>query len=199
MNRISNRLPFNFNNPKINHIDDYEFCRSTKIYLNQKRAASNLDEIEIMKESGYADLNKFRKHRELWHKLARDVPRGYLEALEVDYKILRFTIELDQESFEEALELELYPKTFIIRYMAAIYQTKDFGRKITEEEAVELVREISVKNKLRCCINYPSFKTIWIEPDNTITTTYYKPSIKFTKKWVKFGETGEGIGEISVR
>ena len=75
-----------------------------------------------------------------------------------------------------------------------MYDEKHFRKGTTEEEAVKMMREFAKKNRVRCCINYPSLKSIWVEYDREDTVSYYPPKLKFTNWWLIPLEDGQGIG-----
>jgi len=108
-------------------VEDYVRFYQTKVYLYQKSGKliyykNNLPEIrKLAEKAGYKDLNSFLKHREEWHELKRKIPLSYLEALGVDLKVVQFTVELDVEEYEQAIQLPLYPRCGIARLIPAAY------------------------------------------------------------------------------
>jgi hypothetical protein len=198
MRVYSTEIKLCFNKPPDNDTRGYEFCFNTKAYLNQRRRACELDDATIAERTGYRNFNKFLRKRELWHAMKMPFPRSYLNVIGVDWKVLEYIVELDQDAFYSEFEKPQLPVRFTVRYFAALYGSRELGDCESEEEAIAIVKEFSRESGFRCCINYPQLKTIFIEPDGSINTILYKPTIIITRDHVSFGETGEGIGTARV-
>ena len=194
-----------FSAKEINTVEDYECFYHTKSYIQQKSDLikddyKNNEAIEnLMLQMGYKNWIKFREHRIEWDNLIRNIPLKYLKELDVDVDIIKLTIELDQQEYQDALQIPLYPKCAVIRYMAAVYGTFKFPRDTPENEAVVMIQDFQKKKRFRCCINFPTIKTIWLEPDGKISTSYYEPKIRYTKCWLMISENGKGIGKSYIK
>jgi len=75
-----------------------------------------------------------------------------------------------------------------------MYCHHKFEQGTKEEEAVKIVRVHSLKSGGRFCINIPSLKSIWFEPDGSFHVDLYEPSLELTRCWATFGRTSHGIG-----
>lgn len=173
----------------INKVEEYIPFYNSKIYLKQKSGSLKYFEDQIpqikklAEKVGYKDFNQFIKHRKLWHDFQKKIPISYLKAIGIKLDVLEFTIELDQNDYQKALEIPLYPKSYMI-------QTRPFPlnrrlpKKTSEAKAIELVRKEAILEKKSCVINYPLLKKILIESDGSVKTTYYRPAIKIEGEYV---------------
>lgn len=186
-------------NPPINEIADYVFARNIKAYLRQKRMGRGLR--ELMACTPYKNITKFDKHLDEWLALVRPIPKTLLTGLGVDWDVLSFCYELDCENFQKAIEIPRYPEHFVVRLIPGIYSTKDLPKGVSEEEAIEIVKEYS-SGRFRCLISYPQLLTIYIEPNGRVRRSYYKP--EFVKgrgpvgEVVYFGSDGRFIGTTRI-
>ena len=148
----------------------------------------------MMRWCGYSKLSKFKEHRKEWDAVHRKMPLSYLDYVGVEREVLHFALEVDFEEYGRAREIPLYPKFAVIRLMAGVYREKGLPENTPESEAIEMLRGFSRERNLRCCINYPELKTVYIEPTGDVRVVYYPPSIRFSKKWAIPASDGIGIG-----
>jgi hypothetical protein len=195
-------IPF-LSTRSINKIEDYQPFYHSKAYLNKKAGSlayfkNQVPKIrKLAKKVGYKDFNQFIKHRKLWHDFSKKIPISYLEEIGVDLDVLKFTIELDQNDYQKALEIPLYPKSYTIQTRPLPF-SKPLPENISEAEAVELVRrEVIIENK-SCVIDYPYLKLIFIDTDGSVSTVYYQPEIKIKRGYVIPGKLNNSIGEVSL-
>jgi len=187
----------------INKTEDYQPFYHSKAYLNKKVGSLTYfkDQIpqlrKITEKVGYKDFNQFIKHRKLWHNFKKKIPISYLEEIGVKLDVLKFTVELDQNDYQKALETPLYPASYIIQ-TRPIPLTKKLPENIPEAEAVELVRKEAILKNKSCVIYYPFLKTIFIDCDGSVTTAYYQPEIKIEGGYVIPGQSNNFIGEVSL-
>lgn len=153
----------------------------------------------MMASVGYGSLPKFKNHRKEWDDLSRRIPTKYLSAIQVEIEVLRFTLELDQEEYDKALEVPFFPKSAGIRLMSAVYSTMEFPLETSEAEAIEILKMYSNKNGRYCFISWANIKTIYIQPDGTVFTTIYRPELAINKAWVIASDSGNEVGVVSVR
>jgi len=197
-------IPF-FSSKQSNRVEGYERFRHAREYIREKSDSwkdlgSNAEQMrELMLACGYNDLEKFRKHRLEWDNLERQVPIAYLDAVGVDLETLKLKVKLDHDEYQSVLGVPLYPRYGTIRYMGGVYGSFPFPDDAPEVDAVLMLQEYSRVNKRQCCINYPDVKSIWINPDGNVFTTYYEPAIRITKKFVIALGSGIGIGRTSLR
>ncbi len=193
-------IPF-FSAREINTIGDYERFRNTRAYIKERsflfgssdnKKNALLD--ELMRQSGYSKFRKFREHRKEWDDLLRNIPLGYLFAIGVNIEELMRNVSIDMEEYRRALKIPLFPGSAVIRLMGGFYQDKKFPPATPEYKAIEILKEFSTANRLRCCINFHNLKTIWIEPGEEVHYSYYPPEIKITKKWAVIKSDGRFIG-----
>jgi hypothetical protein len=186
---------------QVNQIEDYERFYHLKTYIKCKSdrykdtgRKKNPVIVELVKKSGYSKYQKFREHRKDWNNIKRDIPILYLKSIGVDLEVIEDLVKVDLEEFEKVLEIPLFPTCGVIRYMACVYGTKEFESGTTEEEAIEILKEFTSIKRIRCCINYPYLKTIFVEPNGDVFYHYYRPSVKFTKNKLVLKKDGNGIG-----
>ena len=189
-----------FTPPTINKITDYERLRNTKTFIQKRsqnipntRRHSALS-IELMEKCRYKNYQQFFNHRNEWDALTRKIPLVYLASIKADFETIKYALRLDQQEYDHALSIPLFPEYAVVRLIGAVYSHHQIPTGTPEDEATEMIKQFSCKNGLRCCINYPDFKTIWIEPDGRIITSHYWPSLQITKEWAIFKEDGRDIG-----
>ena len=164
-------------------LSDYERFFHTKAYIKSK-SESVTDDRRLMRRSGYACLRKFRFHRKAWDNLERPVPRKYLEAIGVDIETLKFTVELDTEEYQKALQLPLSPEIAQLRVMPTLFNTFRLPDGVTEEEAVVLLKRLSRKTGKYGFINHEKIKTTFAQPDGFVFTKFYKPLLRVANDMV---------------
>ena len=178
-----------FSVPQANRLDDYIRFRHTKAYIRSKSLLHPSGK-EIMASIGYRSLGKFIVHRKEWDELTRRIPVKYFSAIGVDLYVLRFTLELDQQEFDLALELPFSPKSYGVRLQPTIYHTMDFPSHTTEEQAIHFLKDYSKNTHTYCFITVPDIKSVWVQPDGAVLTTLYRPELEINKAWVKASELG---------
>jgi hypothetical protein len=174
---------------KSNEISDYVPFRHTKTYIRSKSILFPSNH-NLMVSIAYRIIHNFKAHRSEWDLLTRRVPIKYFSAIGVDLDVLRFTLELDQQEFDQFLELPFYPKSGGIRLMSTEYRTIEFPPKTTEGKAIQILQEYSKGTGMYCFITQANIKTIWVQPDGALSTTFYRPEIEIVKAWVKASGTG---------
>ncbi|RLE15733.1 MAG: hypothetical protein DRJ08_04965 [Acidobacteria bacterium] len=191
-------VPF-FSARKFNKIDEYTRFYHLKTLIKSKSEKVSTTS-ELAKLCGYKDAFKFNGHRKQFDELRRNVPVDYLNAIGIDLEELKRCAEVDMKEFERLKELQpLYPRYGIERIMPGIYNNIEIPDGTIEENAVEMVKSYAKEKMHRCNINYPSFKTIWIEPSGKVLTIYYPPTYRITKHMLIVEESGENIGQSNLR
>ncbi len=184
---------------EINKVSDYERFRNTRSFIREKSLSisnnrwKDADSCELMKKCGYRNYHKLFDHRIDWNDLRRWVPLVYLGAIGADLETIDYVVRLDQDEYDQALRIPLFPKYAVVRIMPAIYSQQNLPPGTPEDEAIQIIKKYSLKNKLRCCIKIPDIKTIWIEPDGKDFVTYYRPSFRITKSWAIFSQDGRDV------
>jgi hypothetical protein len=189
-------IPF-FSVREINKVEDYKRFLHCKTYVSSK-SAERTDEKTLMAECGYSvknSLNKFRIHRNEWNNLERRIPLKYLSAIEVEIETLKFTLELDCEEFDRALEIPYYPRVVGFRVMAAVFSQFELEENTPEREAIEVTKRFAREKGFRSFIPVRDLKTIWVEPDGTVFTSYYRPCLEITKTYVEASSDGSWVGK----
>jgi len=186
-----------FTKRPINSIEDYERFYHVKCYL-RSRSKKYKTTRELMRASGYGNIDKFRRHREAFDNLQRRVPLAYLRAIGVDFEVIKWCLKLDYRDFKRACKIPLYPKYAIARALAAVYISIPIPDNTPEDEAIEIVRSFAMEKGMNCCINYPGLKTIFIKPQGTVHTLFYPPELRFTKHWLVVEDGGESIGTVKI-
>lgn len=196
-----------FSANKINQVEDYERFAHTKAYLRKKSGPVNyyfknqIDELKSLAIiSGYKpeNVNKFIEHRKEWHQLERKIPLAYLKAISAKINVINFTLELDIENFEKALDLAKNPKYFTVRMNSFYYQSKKFNKPLNEKEAIEFLKKYSNKEGFICFINYPAIKTITVFPSGKVDHIYYKPGLEREGDFLVPTLSGKGIGRVAI-
>ncbi|MCB1144997.1 MAG: hypothetical protein KDK54_22310 [Leptospiraceae bacterium] len=75
---------------------------------------SDLRFLHLAEILNYRKLQKLEKKRRVWDTLLEPIPVEYFESLGVKMNLLDFTLELDQEIYEETLEKEPIPGEFVL-------------------------------------------------------------------------------------
>ena len=140
--------------------------------------------MSLVTATGYADLEKFRRHQDAWHALERPIPRRYLAAIGVDVEILRGALERDQINFQIVKAMPRTTIAYVIRYAPTVYRMRFFNEPIPEEEAMRRVKAVAAELGFSCRIDYYQIMTVYVEPDGNISQRYYQPVIKVTDNWV---------------
>ena len=189
-------IPF-FSAQQINRVEDYVRFHHCKAYLRSKSDVCT-NEKGLMVECGYSiknSLNKFRHHRNEWNDLERRIPLKYLSAISVDLDTLNFALELDCEEFDKATAIPFYPRVAGFRVMAAVYLQFDLPDNTSEAEAIEILKRFSAQKCFRSFIPVRDLKTIWVEPNGTVFTSYYRPCLEITKTYVEASSDGSWVGK----
>ena len=158
-------IPF-FSVQQTNRVEGYVRFRHTRAYFRQ-RSVDHGDEKDLLLACGYSlrSLNKFRSHRKAWNDLSRKIPLKYADGIGIDLDIMNTALELDQQEFDQALQLPFFPKTAGVRLLAAVYSTCEFPANVSEEEAISILKEYSEKTGRHCFIQLAQIKTIWVRPE----------------------------------
>jgi hypothetical protein len=185
----------------IHHLEklsDYKRFFHTKAYI-QSKSNTFENSRELMQKCGYASLRKFKFRRKLWDNLERPIPRKYLEAIGVRIETLQFTVELDDEEYERALELPFSPKKALLRNMPTMFTAFKLPEGVTEEEAIWLLKGLSRKTGKYGFINFENIKTTFAQPDGFVFTKYYKPLLRITGDMVIASADGRGVGRVTLK
>ena len=197
LERAMKKIPL-FSVQKSNEISGYVPFRHTKTYIKTKSLlySSNYD---LMASIGYHILPKFKVHRKEWDELTRRVPIKYFSAIGVDLNTISFTLELDQQEYDKALELPFYPESAGIRLKRTVYRTMEFIPNTTEADAIEILKKYSSDTGRYCFITQANIKTSWVQMDGALFTTFYRPELEIGKAWVIASGTGKKFGSVSIR
>jgi hypothetical protein len=175
---------------KFNSPGDYIRFRNTRSYVLQKHTLyfaglvgkSRKEKLKhLYKQCGYSDYAKFVRRLGQWVSLSVPIPRKYFDEIGIDYHVLDFVVELDNEEYANALNTQFLIENFEERIMAGIYLPISLPGKMTEPEAIDYIRSFQRETKFRCCINVTGLKSIYVEPDGTVKYEYLKPVMTTTK------------------
>lgn len=189
---------------RTNECEPFSRFSSTRAYITQRSgvAQGRSETLErtraLMRASGYAKLCKFRKHRERWRQLERDVPLTYLDALGVDREVLQFTVAHDADLHSLELQKPRFPRFASARLMACVYKSHEFPAGTTEVEAIETLKELVQEIRVPWFINYPELLSVWVGPDGGDIQRLYTPSVTFTRHAAVFSRGGRRLGMVSV-
>ena len=187
-----------FSNPQ-NKVEDYVYCSHIKNYLLLQHQNSGKDIKKIAAASGYANIDKFKKHLEEWQALKRPIPKKYLEAINADTETLLSLLELDKSDYEAALKIPRKASVCTVRLLPGVYSTYSFGGMVSEEEAISLAKDYAKKTNLQCTINFPGLFLIIIYPDGNVSKSYFDPHVHINKEWITFGLDGSSIGSMRIK
>ena len=185
-------LPFNFTPPP--SPKDYTWGRNLLAYLSHCSSTCPLSPEDLAARCGYKKLHKFQYHRVAWDAGEGPIPLAYLQAINVDMDLLQTCVDLDQREFDEAVKVLPLPGYFILRAAGAAYVRRPLPEGMSEEEAVDFVREFATKIKMRCWIPFSGgLKTVWFRPDGSFFTSLNRPELRVEGKKVKTVSFGDVV------
>jgi hypothetical protein len=164
---------------KHNRVPRYQRFQKTIVYLEKSaKSVENLSQIisTIFPDEkwSYQPLIEDLLH------LRREVPYQFLSAIHASIEQIKALCIADNEEFERIKERrDLFPYRVIIRFIPAVYQSREFPYTMKERDAIQYILENLCEGRYRCAINYPELKTIYIEPNGEIETTFYPPTLHF--------------------
>lgn len=198
----------NWNRAPINSVQDFEFCRNTKLYLQQRAARKGLvwsskqnpPTIAAMRASGYAKWQKFVTRAQEWHDLCRPMPRRYADFVEVDMAVLNAVLDFDREDSEKAMTFPLRPEHWTARLMPGVYISQKFPDSLTtEDECIQHVLKTEpVAKGMTAWINYAGLKVVWFERGEVSIHPYW-PNLTVTKTDLIFASDGRNLGVMRIR
>ena len=160
-----------------NTVPGYTRFRRTSAYLEKHTQSTN--DLPRLLASLFPDNTKGWYHlsQDLTH-LRREVPYLFLSAVSAEIETVMALCEEDRAEFERnRYRKDLRPRHVIVRYMPAVYMRKDIPFAMHEEEAISYIQEQFCLGRFWCAVNFPEFKTLYIEPDGSSDTIYYPPGI----------------------
>jgi len=187
--------------PDRDKISDYIPFRNTSSYLRAKSGRFK-DLHQLLALCGYSrksSYNKFLRHQSEWNALKPNIPLKYLSVIRADLQEMQGTVEADRSEYESILKLPFYPKSGIVRLMAAVYSEYRFEPGTKEDEAIEILKEFAKEKNVRTCIKHSGVKSIWVEPSGAIKHSFYYPMLTLTKTELIPSYMGEWIGKAYIR
>ncbi len=79
--------------------------------------------------------------------------------------------------------------------MAAVYSELELPESTPEAEAIEILKRFSKEKGFRCFIPVRDLKTIYVNPNGTLFTQYYRPCLEITKTYVEASSDGSWVGK----
>jgi hypothetical protein len=181
----------------INKVEEYIPFRHTKAYI--KSCADkyrNKHELLLLVGYGKNSYSKFCNREADWLSFQRSIPLKYLSAIGAELSQIEIEAAADRNDYENVLKLPLpNPQNAVVRAMATVYFAHKFEPGTSEAEAIEIMKTYSTEKGMRCCINYPGIKSIWIEPGQKVGISFYFPTITITKTELVPSYMGQGIGK----
>lgn len=171
-------------------VDDYIPYYHTKTYLRNCRKKWSGNNEDLMKASGVYDSEKFSGHLDKWHDCRGRVPYGYLKAIGASYKTIEFTVELDQELYEKALNLPMTVRGYVKGRMPGFYRQFDFPEPADFDSVLDFLLEKSLDDQAHYFIKIPGIKLVDIHQGEVIHETYFRPGIWSARNWVVFKDQG---------
>ncbi|WP_321992654.1 hypothetical protein [Marispirochaeta aestuarii] len=145
---------------RLYHTRRYFMGKALQIPCFKKRLIGTRYE-EIQDFYGYKYMQKFFNQLKQWNSLRVPIPVRYLEAIEIDYKVLEFYLEIDHETYLDKLNEPHYPKYANVR--SGIHTVTFELPNVMEGEAISYMREvIAGESKAPFYIEYEDFLTIKI-------------------------------------
>ncbi len=193
-----------FSSPDGTKIENYQRFVNLSAYL--KSCSKNLD----LDFKGSKDLPRLLQACKLkasksqylcgmqksWDKLsAEKIPTAYLDYINANREKIESCAEQDMQNFLHFAKQEISPKTFIIRYIPAVYGGGKLPEGMSLEDATEFVRQKIQGKNLSFCFNFPQLKTVYFKPDGSSYTIWYSPEIKWTEEFLLTGSNGSLIGK----
>lgn len=169
----------------------------SRFKLNEKQKA------ELKKFAGYCGYGKdsrFLDRLKNWIELKENVPMCVLTYLDLDRTEIESAVKNDLRDFLSAAAMPVYPATYTVRLMAAVYNGGEVPRGMDEEKARRYVRRLLDERGLHTgfCLNFPELKTVFVERDGSIHTVWYPPEIAWTKTHLIAGRDGRRTGKSSI-
>lgn len=158
----------------------------TSNYIKSKSKISKTS-MDMISSSGYNNIEKFNEHRKLFDLCLKDIPISYLQFIGVDFKVLKFCIELDLENYNREIELLNLPNHFYINLVAGLRRLVELPRFDSEEIVLSYVYKFMIEHSIPLCsIIYEELKTIFIYENGNLEKRYYSPSLKFGNDKLQF-------------
>lgn len=177
------------NDNKYTSVKDYLHFRHTLQYINQRMHAYWCHEdgkthkeklIALAQILGYAEhsIPKLKIRIDLWLNLSGEIPIKFFEAIGVQEEVLAFALALDQEEFEYALTIPVFPKNFVARLMPTVCIPISLPEGTSEQEAIAIVLAYQQEHNFMCWINIGDIKSIFFAPKSHYRTTNHPPVLK---------------------
>lgn len=174
------------NENKYTSVKDYLHFRHTLQYINQRMHAYWCHEdgknhkeklIVLAQILGYAEhsIPKLKIRIDLWLNLSGEIPIKFFEAIGVQEEVLAFALALDQEEFEYALKIPVFPLNFVARLMPTVYMPMRLPEGTSEQEAIAIVQAYQLEHDFKCWINIGEIKTIYFEPKSHVGVILHPP------------------------
>ena len=79
--------------------------------------------------------------------------------------------------------------------MAAVFSQFELPANTSEAEAIEVTKRFAMEKGFRSFIPVEDLKTIFVEPNGTVFTKYYRPCLEITKTYVEASSDGSWVGK----
>lgn len=170
--------PFLFPKPINNETPGYVRFEHVSRYL-RTCASRNENLLELMTFLFPEELDSLQEVLEELLSCKREIPLLFLKSIEADIQEIYRLNASDFQNFENLKStFSEKPKKLIIRYLAGVYQSLPIPEGMNEEEAIAYIKKHVAKGQFRCAINYPDFKTLYIERDDSVNVRYYPPCLE---------------------
>ncbi|MGM0603947.1 MAG: hypothetical protein ACQESS_11625 [Bacillota bacterium] len=179
-----------FSARKVNKVSDYELFYYCKAYLKKKDAAAEICEGEecdfkdLIFECSCRNVHNFMECRKKWLDMKERIPLKFLEAVEVKLDVLDFTLELDQENFENVIKVPRCPKYIYLMLHPKFYKPVELPENTCEEKAVEEAVNLAIEKDKMCFIKYENLKTIEVNTDGRVFYIEYRPGIEILDEYL---------------
>lgn len=193
-------MPFNIAPPAGNQVPGYERLRHVRAYIQQCSKGCGLTAHEIASRCGYG-AEKLRRRRPIWDRAECSVPLAYLEAVEVDMKVLETALEADQKESDAALRNRPVPGSFLVKLLPVVYRTVALPDDVSSEyEAIEYIRPQAVaQTHFKYYLHWPGLATLFFHTDGTVALGDFRPALRIERGSVSFGYDGTGFGYVPLR
>ncbi len=174
--------PKQFSSSIHNQVPGYQRFRRTSFYLRDKvLSAGPMD--SFLRTLYLPEKGDPSQILEELIALEREIPKSFLTIIDADIKRIQELVAEDLEEFKTALKKDdLKPRFATERLMATVYRTLKLPPACkSEKDAVSYLLVYCRETRRRCSITYSGLKSIFIEPDGSVSTKLYPPLLEYSE------------------
>ncbi len=175
---------------EIHTIDDYIPYYHTRIYLRTKKKESGRSIPELMDAVNITNEERFQNQSLNWHDCRGRIPHSYLGAIGADLATLEFTVELDQELFDRALQLPVMVHSYVKGKMPGFYRQYEFPEPAEYENVIDFLLDKSIDDSAHYFIKVAGLKLVDIHRGEIVNETFFRPGLWNSRNWIVFKDQG---------